>query len=309
MDISELIEIRESLGLYGELWDDLDNNLLTLAFIPKNSKVKLKQQKYGFKNYELLEFLGDSILESITSMILFEEFVIDPKYDYNINEGIMTEFKSQMVRNSTLYCHGLRKNVCKFIKKDNITVKDCADIIESIIGVLYYYLYYEMNNKEALSILHDWYIENFYVDETISNLKKYQTSQYKNTCKKESPIKYCLSDCSLKNDNEKKHSDLQEISCEQIDRNNLKYSKLLDDEQALGMILKYKLDYQLLYSKNPYIAILYAKRKQDPNFSRILCVKSDNLESLNQYVERHASNALYKFVSSSDHSVMYEDII
>lgn len=198
MNPSELIKIRKSLNLYDGWWNDLNDDLLTLAFIPKNSTIELPDyiyKKYGFRNYELLEFFGDSVLEVIVSMIVFKELTIGQT---NVNQDKLKFFRREMVRNSTLYCHGIRKNICEFLKKDNITIKECADVLEAIIGILYYYLYYLKNIDYAISILYDWYVHNFYIDESICYLKNLGTLQYSSNCDNNSPINTCLNLCQPK---------------------------------------------------------------------------------------------------------------
>lgn len=120
-------------------FDDIPDDLLLLA-INKNYLFNMNERNklriYGSLNYERLEFLGDSCLELIVADLLFK--------NYNLkNPQELTEMKSKIVRNSSLHCLSQNKGLCSLILKEDVYKlgnKDCADVFESIIGALYYYL-------------------------------------------------------------------------------------------------------------------------------------------------------------------------
>lgn len=179
-------EIRKILNLNDEPWNDLDDDLLEIAFIPQKSNVDVLSiinilEKYNQYNYETFEFLGDAILEMIIARILYENFVMK---NVPINSYKLTLYKTEFVKNLTLYCHMRRKNLCGYIKNtsDKRILKQCADVLEAIIGILYHYLFYIKQNKDALNILHDWFIDNFYVRETIKYISSTGLSQYHTKC-------------------------------------------------------------------------------------------------------------------------------
>lgn len=87
------------------------------------------------KNYERLEFLGDTILNFCVSRMLFERFK-------NESEGILSKKKSFLI--SRKVCRAVAENICldtKIIlsKRQHIDVKVAlADVLESFLAVVYY---------------------------------------------------------------------------------------------------------------------------------------------------------------------------
>jgi len=90
------------------------------------------------KNYQRLEFLGDAILQMNVSEYLFKKF---PKY----NEGILTKYRSSMVRRESLAQISKNIGLGKFIRlgvgeleskgyeKESIL----SDIYESLTAAIY----------------------------------------------------------------------------------------------------------------------------------------------------------------------------
>lgn len=74
----DIIKIRKILNLDKGIWKNMDDDLLSLAFIPKNGKKYFKnkeiidkiRKKYSQENYELFEFFGDAVLEMLSTLIL-----------------------------------------------------------------------------------------------------------------------------------------------------------------------------------------------------------------------------------------------
>lgn len=192
MDINN---VKLILGLEDSIWEDLDDDLLKLCFTSK-SKNNVTIQEYGLKNYELLEFMGDAILETIITLILYEYFGFSNK----ITEGNLTQYRSELVKNTTLYCHMNRKNLISYIIFDSsledLKIKQCADVLEAIIGGLFYYLNYIKNYSDSMDIIKQWYYNNFYVEESLDYISKNKKNQYIISCNKNNKLKSC-SICEL----------------------------------------------------------------------------------------------------------------
>ena len=109
-------------------YDFKDNYLLNRA-LTHRSKTK--------KNYERLEFLGDSILGFVIAEVLFEKF---PDSD----EGKLSQVRSKLVKGVTLAKLGLELQVDEYIilgdSEKNGTHKRekiIEDVVEAIIGAVY----------------------------------------------------------------------------------------------------------------------------------------------------------------------------
>ena len=161
--MNEIRKIRADLNLNTDEWIDLDDDLIELSFIPRQannnkymSLINRINSKYGQKDHELLEFLGDTVLEMIITSILYDEYIINNNGKYtNVNESLLTNYRIQLVKNTTLYCHMKRKNLCSYVKTNqrSIKIKQCADSLEAIVGVLYYHLHYIKKDPTALGPL------------------------------------------------------------------------------------------------------------------------------------------------------------
>ena len=93
-------------------------------------------------NEERLEFLGDGLLQSVVTELIFETFPNDA-------HGSLSSLRSRLVRNSTLAQivkkMGLVESILKCYKMDNnsnfnfnefrpLTMKNAADTFEAVIG-------------------------------------------------------------------------------------------------------------------------------------------------------------------------------
>lgn len=158
--------IREAFGLNVEPWLDMDDDLIKLA-LSKNILNHQTNRKYGLINSEQLEWLGDSILGYMITVKLFDKIIIERKkklYSY------LSSFRNTLVRNSNLYCQMKQKNLCDFMHvKYRPIVKDCADVLESLIGALYYYLTY-VKQEPAVVPIYNWYNKEFDIDNKINLL-------------------------------------------------------------------------------------------------------------------------------------------
>jgi len=104
-------------------------------------KTALTHTSYAYENnvksYERLEYLGDSILEFISSEYLFENFG-------NLSEGEMTKVRAYSVCEDSLYQIAMKHNFSDFLYlgKSEIASRDnkkaiIADIVEAIIAAIY----------------------------------------------------------------------------------------------------------------------------------------------------------------------------
>lgn len=106
-----------------------DKSLLTLA---------LTHRSKGAKNYERLEFLGDSILGFVVAEWLYENF---PK----LAEGKLSRMRSSLVRKETLAIVARKLGLSEYLILGEGELKSggfnrdsiLSDTVESIIGALY----------------------------------------------------------------------------------------------------------------------------------------------------------------------------
>ncbi len=85
-------------------------------------------------NYERLEFLGDAILQMVTSEYFYK--------NTNLKEGDMTKQRASYVCESALNFYSEKLNIKDYVKvghgqQNNINETILADIFEAIIGVVY----------------------------------------------------------------------------------------------------------------------------------------------------------------------------
>lgn len=104
-------------------------------------RTALTHTSYAYENnvksYERLEYLGDSILEFISSEYLFENFK-------NLSEGEMTKVRAYSVCEDSLYQIAMKHNFSDFLYlgKSEIASKDnkkaiIADTVEAVIAGIY----------------------------------------------------------------------------------------------------------------------------------------------------------------------------
>ena len=119
-------------------------NLYREAFSIKTS-TRIK----GDKNYERLEFLGDSILGTIISCHLFSTYP-------NANEGYLTQMKSKIVNRKNLNKVGTELGLTHFLQNESTTALSeniAGNLFESLIGAIYLDLDYETCEKVVLERL------------------------------------------------------------------------------------------------------------------------------------------------------------
>lgn len=120
-------------------------------------KTALTHTSYAYENkiesYERLEYLGDSILEFISSKYLFENYK-------NLSEGEMTKVRAYAVCEDSLYKIALKHNFSDFLylgksEKATHTNKKAilADSVEAVIAAMYL-------DSQDINIVQNFILEN-----------------------------------------------------------------------------------------------------------------------------------------------------
>ena len=131
-----------------------------IGYIFKNKnllKTALTHTSYAYENrvqsYERLEYLGDSILEFISSKYLFENFT-------KLTEGEMTKVRAYAVCEDSLYKIALEHNFSDFLylgkseKSTNTNKKAIlADSVEAVIAAMYL-------DSNSIDIVQDFILQN-----------------------------------------------------------------------------------------------------------------------------------------------------
>ena len=166
--------IRRNFGrdkLYYRIVDDIfgiiPNNieLYKLALIHKSASVE-----YGGRsiNNERLEFLGDAVIEAITSDYLFIEY---PEY----NEGELTKLRSKLVSRQSLNSIACKIGLDKHIiccRSVGLTQKHIfGDAFEAMMGAIYLDQGYNFTNRLLINDIYNKYCSLDEVAETETDFK------------------------------------------------------------------------------------------------------------------------------------------
>lgn len=156
-------ELEQAIG-----YEFSDKNLLKLALTHSSYSNEIKINKYG--NYERIEFLGDSVLELMSSLFLYKTY---PEK----NEGELTRLRSSMVCEQALaYCareFDLPKYILLGKGEENTGGRErdsiISDVFEALLGAIYLDGGFECANRFVIThVLKD--LENkqlFYDAKTI----------------------------------------------------------------------------------------------------------------------------------------------
>ncbi len=120
-------------------------------------KTALTHTSYAYENkvksYERLEYLGDSILEFISSKYLFENFE-------KLTEGEMTKVRAYAVCEDSLYKIAIKHNFSDFLylgKSEKMSNTDkkaiLADTVEAVIAAMYL-------DSEDISVVQEFILQN-----------------------------------------------------------------------------------------------------------------------------------------------------
>lgn len=127
----------DTLQLRGTVFENIDPDLLELAFIDSSVQKTLPPEKrqrmvrkYGSSNYESFEFLGDAILEMIATVFVLRE------------TGIQTAtLISEITNNQSLSCMLEALGLDQLLPaQTKMTAKTLGDVFEALIGVLYWHV-------------------------------------------------------------------------------------------------------------------------------------------------------------------------
>ena len=166
--------IRRNFGrdkLYYRIIDDMfgfiPNNieLYKVALIHKSSSIEAEGHNI---NNERLEFLGDAVIESITSDYLFIEY---PLYD----EGKLTKLRSKLVSRQSLNAIAKKIGLDKHIiccRSVGITQKHLfGDAFEAMMGAIYLDQGYNVANRLLINNIYSTKLSLEEVDETETDFK------------------------------------------------------------------------------------------------------------------------------------------
>ena len=166
--------IRRNFGRnksYYRLIDDvfgfIPNNieLYKLALVHKSASIDIGGRSI---NNERLEFLGDAVIESITSDFLFIEY---PDYD----EGKLTKLRSKLVSRQSLNAIACKLGLDKHIiccRSINATQKHIfGDAFEAMMGAIYLDQGYNFANRLLINHIYSTNLSLEEVDETETDFK------------------------------------------------------------------------------------------------------------------------------------------
>lgn len=133
--------------------------------------VKIKDQKllntalthssysneHGGENYERLEFLGDAVLQLITSEYFYKK--------YNVQEGELSKIRASFVCEEALAQYAKDVGIDKYIKVGNGQIKNIndtiiADTFESVLGVVFLDQGFDVAKRYALEVLSPYVLEH-----------------------------------------------------------------------------------------------------------------------------------------------------
>lgn len=130
-NIFDYSELEKTIG-----YEFKDKELIKMALTHSSYSNELKINKYG--NYERLEFLGDAVLELISSQFFYFQYA-------DMNEGQLTRLRSSMVCEQALAFCAREINLPQYIllgkgeegtggrNRDSII----SDVFEALIGAMY----------------------------------------------------------------------------------------------------------------------------------------------------------------------------
>lgn len=123
---------EKEYALSNEIYKILGQEVDNLALYEEAFSLK-SSAKTATGNFERLEFLGDSILGSIISCYLFENYP-------NANEGFLTQMKSKIVNRKNLNRLGENLNLVHLIQNGNtaaLSENISGNLFEALIGAVY----------------------------------------------------------------------------------------------------------------------------------------------------------------------------
>ena len=128
-----------------------DQNLLNTALTHSSYS-----NEHGGENYERLEFLGDAVLQLITSEYFYKK--------YNVQEGELSKIRASFVCEEALAQYAKDVGIDKHIKVGNGQIKNIndtiiADTFESVLGVVFLDQGFDVAKRYALEVLSPYVLE------------------------------------------------------------------------------------------------------------------------------------------------------
>lgn len=135
--------MKEKLKEYGI---NIENEEMLLTSLTHSSY----SNEHNTTNYERLEFLGDAVLELVTS----EYFFLNTDY----NEGDMSKIRASYVCEEALCIYAQNLELAKFIRvghgqEHDINSTIIADVFESVLATIYLEHGYEVVKKFILDLI------------------------------------------------------------------------------------------------------------------------------------------------------------
>lgn len=158
-------------------------NVHNLEIYKEAFSLKTSSKNTNKKNYERLEFLGDSVLGTIISCHLFHTYP-------NENEGFLTQMKSKIVNRKNLnklgddlkLCSLLQADISHTVLSENIS----GNLLEALIGAIYLDIDYEFCEKIVL----DRILTPSTINKLENKIISYKGLLLEWSQKKKIPIKY-----------------------------------------------------------------------------------------------------------------------
>ncbi len=161
--INEKSDNMNFLDKYGIAIDNKE--LLSIALTHSSYS-----NEHGGNNYERLEFLGDAVLQLITSEYFFK--------NYNYQEGELSKIRASFVCEEALAQYAKDVGIDKFIKVGNGQIKNIndtiiADTFESVLGAIYLDKGLDVAKKYVLTVLKPYVLEHHvFLDDYKSRLQE-----------------------------------------------------------------------------------------------------------------------------------------
>lgn len=169
--------IRRQLKLNGYPFRLIPDDFILLLFTSETDTITDFQRhlysKYGHRDYENFEFIGDTVLNFIIIRLMSELKVITTP-----DSG--TKIKNLVTKNQTLGCLLDYKFLCNEripghvrYETQKTDLNKCADVFEAIIGGLYWYLDTQIKLPNAVQTIQGWLIENWPIKQIILQASRF----------------------------------------------------------------------------------------------------------------------------------------
>lgn len=123
--------------------------LYKLALVHRSASIVLDDR--SVINNERLEFLGDAVIETVVSEMLFIEYP-------EMNEGVLTKLRSRIVSRSTLNSLAIDLGIDEQVIANSATINAhkqniYGDAFEALVGAMYLDKGYNLSNRTLIGLL------------------------------------------------------------------------------------------------------------------------------------------------------------